>query len=58
LPSQTPMITCEIMNLFDQKGWILSSAFDNSPSVDKDGLALNNYAPDNVIEFELAKRLS
>jgi len=41
--------------ILNEKGWILSPAFDINPSVDKDGLALNIDTHNNDLDFELAK---
>ena len=38
-------------------GWILSTAFDINPSVDKDGFALNINTHNNELDFELAKNV-
>lgn len=37
------------------KGWILSSAYDINPSIDKDGLALNVDMDNNALDLKLAK---
>ena len=41
--------------ILTKHGWILSSAYDLNPSIDKDGLALNIDTNNNALDFELAK---
>ncbi|HKG04847.1 MAG TPA: type II toxin-antitoxin system HipA family toxin [Pedobacter sp.] len=41
--------------LLEEKGWILSPAYDLNPSVDKYGLALNVDMHNNALDFDLAK---
>lgn len=41
--------------ILKESGWRLSPAYDINPSVDKDGLALNIDADNNVLDFDLAK---
>jgi len=41
--------------IIQDKGWVLSPAFDLNPSIDKNGLALNIDMDNNALDFELAK---
>ncbi len=41
--------------ILNDKGWMLSPAYDLNPSIDKDGLALNIDMHNNALDFDLAK---
>ncbi|HTC00225.1 MAG TPA: HipA domain-containing protein [Ferruginibacter sp.] len=41
--------------ILKEDGWRLSPAYDINPSIDKEGLALNIDAIDNLLSFDLAK---
>lgn len=41
--------------ILNDEGWQLSPAYDLTPSIDKDGLALNIDMHNNALDFELAK---
>ena len=41
--------------ILTKEGWILSPAYDLTPSIDKDGLALNIDTDNNELDFDLAK---
>lgn len=43
--------------IIQNKGWILSPAYDLNPSVDKSGLALNIDMDNNALDFDLARRV-
>tara|TARA_Y100000815_G_scaffold176454_1_gene160690 strand:- start:3898 stop:5148 length:1251 start_codon:yes stop_codon:yes gene_type:complete len=40
--------------ILQDKGWVLSPAYDLNPSVEKDGLSLNIDMDDNALNFDLA----
>ncbi len=41
--------------ILNEKGWVLSPAYDLNPSTEKDGLALNIDMDDNALDYFLAK---
>jgi len=41
--------------ILQEKGWILSPAYDLNPSIEKNGLSLNIDLEDNALNFDLAK---
>jgi serine/threonine-protein kinase HipA len=41
--------------ILKENGWVLSSAYDLNPSIEKDGLALNIDMDDNALDYNLAK---
>lgn len=41
--------------ILNEKGWVLSPAYDLNPSTEKNGLALNIDMDDNALNFQLAK---
>lgn len=41
--------------IINNKGWVLSPAYDINPSIDKNGLALNIDMDNNALDYELAK---
>src|SRR3546814_6969225 len=43
--------------ILTDEGWILSTAYDLNPSVEKNGLSLNVDMDNNALDFDLAKRV-
>lgn len=41
--------------ILNEKGWVLSPAYDLNPSTEKNGLALNIDMDDNALDYNLAK---